>query len=150
MKSPYLIFACLLIACNGNVKNTDSHGDDSPKTDTSRIAPAEEGTTNSSSAKTYENDRFRNVSIQKGNANEFIVEGEARVFEGTVSWVVEDGHNELMNGFETTDAGAPAWGHFKLTFEAKKQEPNSTLTLVLFESSAKDGSRVHELPIPLP
>nr|WP_253721158.1 hypothetical protein [Brevibacillus brevis] len=32
----------------------------------------------------------------------------------------------------------------------KKAEPNSTLTLILFETSMKDGSRRMELIIPLP
>jgi hypothetical protein len=60
---------------------------------------------------------------------------------------VEDGHNELKKGFESTDAGAPAWGDFSFTVEAEKERPNSTLHLVLFATSAKDGSRGHELPV---
>jgi hypothetical protein len=62
---------------------------------------------------------------------------------------VEDGHDELKKGFQMTDAGAPAWGNFTFNIEVKKKRPNSTLTLILFESSPKDGSRTHELPIPL-
>jgi hypothetical protein len=66
-----------------------------------------------------------------------------------VSWVVEDGHVELKEGFVTADAGGPEWGAFDFTLEVEKQRPHSTLTLVLFESSAKDGSRVGELAVPL-
>jgi len=47
-------------------------------------------------------------------------------------------------------AGAPEWGEFHFTLSVKKENPNTSLTLILFEESAKDGSRVMELPIPLP
>ncbi|WP_367643857.1 Gmad2 immunoglobulin-like domain-containing protein [Brevibacillus brevis] len=45
---------------------------------------------------------------------------------------------------------APDWGDFTHTLKVKKAEPNSTLTLILFETSMKDGSRRMELIIPLP
>ena len=48
-----------------------------------------------------------------------------------------------------TDAGAPEWGDFDFTIIVQKKRENSKLTLVLFESSAKDGSRQDELPIVL-
>jgi hypothetical protein len=63
--------------------------------------------------------------------------------------VLEDGHEELQQGFQMTDAGAPEWGKFKFTIEAKKKRANSTLTLILFEASPKDGSRQHELSMAL-
>ena len=47
------------------------------------------------------------------------------------------------------DAGAPEWGKFNFILHAPKKRENSTLTLILFEISAKDGSRQHELPIAL-
>jgi hypothetical protein len=46
-----------------------------------------------------------------------------------------------------TDAGAPAWGNFSFTVDAPKKNANSTLHLILFELSSKDGSRQYELPI---
>ena len=48
-----------------------------------------------------------------------------------------------------TDAGAPRWGNFNFKAEAKKANPNTVLHLILFEASAKDGSRQHELSVPL-
>jgi hypothetical protein len=51
----------------------------------------------------------------------------------------------LKTGFTTTDAGAPEWGNFDFTIDIEKRE-SSTLTLILFEESAKDGSRNYELP----
>jgi len=97
----------------------------------------------------FSNERFRNVSVTKLNDTLYRIRGEAQIFEATLSWVIEDGHNELSKGFEMTDAGAPEWGKFDFTASAGKREDNSTLTLILFEVSAKDGSRQHELAIGL-
>ncbi|MGN7470337.1 Gmad2 immunoglobulin-like domain-containing protein [Brevibacillus sp. SAFN-007a] len=98
----------------------------------------------------YANDIFRNVTVKKTGEDTFEVKGQARVFEAVVNYVVEDGHNELAQGFFQTSAGAPEWGDFTQTVKVKKDEPNSTLMLILFEVSAKDGSRRMELIIPLP
>ena len=100
--------------------------------------------------KKYSNARFRNVTVEKAGANRFVVSGQGQIFEANFGWVVEDGHRELKSGFEMTDAGAPAWGNFEFVIQVKKQRPNSTLTMILYESSAKDGSRQHELAVPLP
>ena len=95
------------------------------------------------------NERFQDVQVKRLGGNKYEVTGKAQVFEAAFSWVVEDGHDELKSGHEMTDAGAPAWGNFKFTFEAAKKDEYSTLTLILFEVSAKDGSRQYELTIPL-
>lgn len=98
----------------------------------------------------YANDIFRNVTVTKTAQDTFEVKGQAQVFEAVVNYVVEDGHNELTQDFFQTSAGAPEWGDFSHTVKVKKAEPNSTLMLILFEVSAKDGSRRMELIIPLP
>ncbi|MEO7263462.1 MAG: Gmad2 immunoglobulin-like domain-containing protein [Ferruginibacter sp.] len=103
-----------------------------------------------SSNKIYANDRFREVTVVKQSPGKFIVKGKARVFEAAFSWVVEDGHNEIRSGHEMADAGGPAWGNFSFTLAVVKARPNSILNLILFEASAKDGSRQSELHIPLP
>jgi hypothetical protein len=97
----------------------------------------------------FSNNRFRNVLVERIGDSTFDVSGKAQVFEAAFSWVVEDGHNEIKRGFGTTDAGAPAWGNFSFQLTAGKRDSNTILHLILFESSAKDGSRQHELPIPL-
>ncbi|HEX8269096.1 MAG TPA: Gmad2 immunoglobulin-like domain-containing protein [Flavobacterium sp.] len=97
----------------------------------------------------HANERFRNVTVEKLEDNKYKVSGEGQIFEASFGWVVEDGHNELKKGFAMTDAGAPAWGKFNFFIDAAKERENSTLILILFETSAKDGSRVHELPITL-
>lgn len=100
-------------------------------------------------AKEYSNERFREVTVEKVGDDKFRVRGQGQIFEASFSWIIEDGHNELKEGFQMTDAGAPEWGKFDFTIDAQKEEANSTLTLILFEVSAKDGSRQYELPIAL-
>ena len=87
--------------------------------------------------------------MQRLGGDSFRIAGQARVFEASFGWVIEDGHYELKQGHQMTDAGAPEWGNFQFDITAAKQRENSTLHLILFESSPKDGSRTHELPIPL-
>jgi hypothetical protein len=97
----------------------------------------------------FSSDRFRDVSVKKTGDTTFEVSGKAQVFEAAFGWVVEDGHNEIKKGHVMADAGAPAWGNFSFQLTAAKKDSNSVLMLILFESSPKDGSRQHELPIVL-
>lgn len=101
-------------------------------------------------ATVYANDIFQNVTVKKTAEDTFEIKGQARVFEAVLHYVVEDGHNELTQGFVQASTAAPDWGDFTHTLKVKKAEPNSTLTLILFETSMKDGSRRMELIIPLP
>ena len=143
MKIIYLLIALGLSACN--VKSTDTTGvSDSIESNVDSASEA-----NVLPGKSYSNARFKDVIVKKVESHKFTIEGKGQIFEANFSWVVEDGHEELQQGFQMTDAGAPEWGKFKFTIEAQKKRPNSTLTLILFESSAKDGSRQHELPIAL-
>lgn len=98
----------------------------------------------------FSNARFKNVWVEKISDTSYQVTGKAQVFEAAYSWVVEDGHDELLSGHGMTDAGAPEFGNFSFVLNVKKKRENSKLHLVLFESSPKDGSRQHELPVPLP
>ena len=96
------------------------------------------------------NKRFRKVRIEKTGKDTYRVSGQGQIFEASFGWVIEDGHNELRSGFEMTDAGAPEWGNFSFTVSRPGGTAGKTLHLILFETSAKDGSRQHELPIRLP
>lgn len=95
----------------------------------------------------YANERFREVTVEKIGEHKFLIRGKGQIFEASFSWIVEDGHEELKKGFQMTDAGAPDWGNFSFTVDVEKKRENSTLMLVLFESSPKDGSRQYELPV---
>jgi hypothetical protein len=159
----YLLPVCVLIffSCNnGNVSNEQQKDSLSvadtplhqspqiigPATDTAILPEAD---TDSATPKVYNNKRFRDVRVEKTADHSYRITGEAQVFEAAFSWVVEDGHNELKQGHEQTDAGAPEWGKFSFTVNVAKRRPNSTLMLILFEASAKDGSRQYELPVVL-
>ncbi len=150
MKMTLLIYVIILVACNNNeTKNT------SIKTDTLKTTPAtdqvikEKTDTVIPTSKKYFNKRFKDVIVEKISADKFRINGQGQIFEANFSWIVEDGHEELMKGFQMTDAGAPEWGKFEFTITVQKKRENSTLTLILFESSAMDGSRQYELPIVL-
>ncbi|HEV7350047.1 Gmad2 immunoglobulin-like domain-containing protein [Telluribacter sp.] len=141
MKLLCFLLALALLACTQNNDNTTATEDsalvqqDPPP---EKVPPADSS-----------NERFKEVTVRALGNNTYRVQGKARVFEAAFSWVVEDGHHELKTGHEMTDAGAPAWGTFDFTVEVQKQQPNSTLMLILFEASAKDGSRQYELPVKL-
>lgn len=99
------------------------------------------------SHRAYQNKRFRNVAVQQLSNDTFLITGQGQIFEASFNWIIEDGHEELQHSYATTDAGAPEWGNFSFKIHAPKKRSNTTLHLVLFETSAKDGSRQHELPL---
>ena len=145
-----------LMGCDVKPENQDDFSTDTTSIDSSQRMPTDGLKANDTlvspadtTLKKFSNERFKDVTVKPLGQNKFEISGKAQIFEANFGWVIEDGHNELKNGYEMTDAGAPEWGNFKFTVEAQKQRPNSTLHIVLYESSAKDGSRVHELPVPL-
>lgn len=78
----------------------------------------------------------------------FLVTGEARVYEATFEWMLEDGHNILASGIVTADQAAPEWGKFE--FEVSYDNAsNPTLSLIFHVSSAENGEIEHQLIIPL-
>ncbi len=145
MKWIIMFLIILFVSCNKESKKIPQIKDKFPDKDTVNTSLPDTITD-----KRYSNERFREVTVEKIDANKYMVKGEAQIFEANFSWIVEDGHNELKSGFEQTDAGAPAWGKFDFSFEVLKSNRETTLTLILFETSAEDGSPQHQLPIPLP
>ena len=148
-----LIIICVLgiLACTNKpgeqqpVENIDTVAVDNTRT----AEPADTVINDPSgiSPKVYANERFKDVTVEKTAENTYLIQGKGQIFEASFSWVVEDGHNELQKGYTMTDAGAPEWGNFSFSVTAVKKNPNSTLHLIIFESSAKDGSRQYELPL---
>lgn len=80
--------------------------------------------------------------------NQILVRGLARVFEGTLNYSFEDGHFIVDQGFVTASEGAPGWGEFEITVNIENA-PNGLYRIILFEKSAKDGSVINELIIPV-
>jgi hypothetical protein len=146
MKRILILLFVLIISCNKKEQTTEETQEPLKTIDTVQLEKEAPPKTN---VKIYFNERFRNVTVEKVNGNTFRIKGEGQIFEANFNWIVEDGHDELKNGYEMTDAGAPEWGKFDFTIDVAKNRENSTLTLVIFEISAKDGSRQHELPIVL-
>ncbi|MEP6597590.1 MAG: Gmad2 immunoglobulin-like domain-containing protein [Ginsengibacter sp.] len=159
MKGTYILLVIILTGCSGSNKQ-DSKEDRKDTIVTHDTVITEKKITETNAEKsepakskspespqTYSNERFKEVRLEKTGTNKFVVKGKAQIFEAQFSWVVEDGHEELKKGAAMTDAGAPEWGNFTFTVDVPKKRPSSTLHLILFESSAKDGSRQYELPV---
>lgn len=96
------------------------------------------------------NNAFRKVKAS-GADGVYTITGEARVFEGTMNYAVSDGHSYLLEDFHTVAQGAPSWSPFTLNITVDEDDLplNGTLTIELFEYSAEDGSRIHEVIVPL-
>ncbi|MCR2806385.1 Gmad2 immunoglobulin-like domain-containing protein [Paenibacillus soyae] len=96
------------------------------------------------------NDAFCNVKVS-GSGGQYTVTGEARVFEAVMNYAVEDGHDYVLEDFHMLDEGAPAWSPFTLELDIPpdKLPDNGTLMLELFEYSAKDGSKINVISVPL-
>ncbi|WP_280770847.1 Gmad2 immunoglobulin-like domain-containing protein [Salipaludibacillus daqingensis] len=99
---------------------------------------------------TMKNDAFKiyEPAADSEVKGEIVVRGLARVYEGTVSYEFEDGHYILDEGFTTASAGGPGWGEFEIVIELDDVVDYSG-RVILFEESAKDGSKLHELIIPV-
>lgn len=94
------------------------------------------------------NPAFRNVMVT-GSQGSYQISGEARVYEATIQYEVEDGHIQFIKSFTTASTGAPDWGTFTIEVDIPEEElPGyGVLMLILYEESAEDGSRLHELPV---
>jgi hypothetical protein len=154
MKILLALLSLFILSCNSKVSvDVENKTDDTVSVDNTRTddAPADTVYKDSIgiSPKVYSNERFKDVTVEKTGDNTFTIRGKGQIFEANFNWVIEDGHEELQKGYTMTDAGAPEWGNFSFTVTAPKKNPNSTLHIILFESSAKDGSRQYELPIML-
>jgi hypothetical protein len=146
MKLIYYVLFAGCLSCNSPDKQENA----STTADTATIENNNvSGQVKEPAAKTYSNARFKDVVVEQRDPGRFHISGKAQVFEAAFSWVVEDGHEEILSGHEMTDAGAPEFGNFGFDIAVKKKQVNSTLHLILFEHSPKDGSRQYELQVPL-
>lgn len=73
--------------------------------------------------------------------------GVARVFEATVNYALETKSGKVLEeGFTTASIGGPKWG--KYDFEVYRI-PNKAYYIVIFTTSARDGSRQNEIKLKL-
>ena len=149
MRWTILLSLIILTACKNNEQKTATVKPDTLKTIPETTQVTKESKPDTLLPKIYSNKRFKDVTVEGTGKDKFLIRGEGQIFEANFNWIVEDGHEELKKGFQMTDAGAPEWGKFEFVINVTKKRENSTLTLILFESSPKDGSRQHELSITL-
>lgn len=77
-----------------------------------------------------------------------LLTGLANVFEGTVSYQLLTGDNEVLDsGFTTAAMGD--WGYFEENILIPSDLNDETLTLQLYSESMKDGSKMFVVDIPL-
>ena len=97
-----------------------------------------------------ENEAFKIYEPSVDGNNNLVVRGLARVFEATIQYEFEDGHYLFDKGFVTASEGAPGWGEFEIVLDLEGvSNYYGTGTVILYEESAKDGSRLHEIHIPV-
>ena len=75
--------------------------------------------------------------------------GWSRAFEATINWELYDSDGLLLaEGFETTGAAGPEFGvmSFDVEYDVDTRQLGS---LMVFEISAQDGSRIHLREVPL-
>lgn len=150
------IIAVGLASCNGDKDVTQPKEDQVVETpnqeEPSQEAPVkEEPVSNpdepvSTEPEIYQNETFKNVVVAT-SADQYIITGQAQVFEGEFQYELRDGDNVLLKDSYQTD-GAPAWGNFEISFE-KNIIGNSPVQFELFVYSAKDGAKTHILEIPI-
>jgi hypothetical protein len=154
MKPIYLIFLLFIAGCIENQAEKNTGTIQGERTDSVSAVFADtaveiiDSTLDAEHHEIISNGRFRNISITKTDTV-FTITGQARVFEATIDWVIEDRQQVIKKGYVNAGKGAPEWGNFKLTIRLKKPSTNSSVKLILFETSANDGSRQYEVPLTL-
>jgi hypothetical protein len=147
MKIFCLLSAIILFGCNPEQLEKSEKTEGLNDKETTDTTGNDSGKINLDS--TFSNESFRNVTVKKLEQNRFYISGEAKVFEATINFVVETDNKILIENFTTAEIGAPEWGKFHFTAEIDSKDFSKKLKLILFESSAEDGSRLHQLIIPL-
>jgi hypothetical protein len=148
MRPCYFLIILFFIACN-NGKDKDAVDPSGVKKIDSTNPVFDPHSHTGDTIDVYHNETFKDVLVKKTGETTYEVSGKARVFEAVYHYMVRDGNEVVTDGHGMTDAGAPEFGNFSFTVDAKKKVATEALYLVLFEVSAKDGSMQHELPIPL-
>jgi len=78
-----------------------------------------------------------------------VLRGESNTFEATVEWVVADGAGLIVaSGFTTASAGSGTWGRFATPLDLPSGL-NGSGALIVFETSAKDGSQINVVEYPI-
>ncbi|MDF2606201.1 MAG: hypothetical protein K0S34_391 [Bacillales bacterium] len=95
----------------------------------------------------YYNEAFKEV-VADISDNEVVIKGKARVFEGVFQYALLTSDDEVLLTDHYQTEGAPAWGEFEIVLE-KEMTTNADVVFELFVYSAKDGSKINSLKIPI-
>lgn len=158
-----LITAIGLTACSGQKSLETSKKEETVKEKPINEEPETEGTTKEDSSteepestpdepvltepKVYQNTAFKDVVVTE-TVDQVVVTGKAQVFEGVFQYKLHDGEQVFLENHYQT-AGAPEWGDFTISFEKNLIDGYHVL-FELFVYSAKDGSKINVLEIPIP
>lgn len=156
----FIVFAVFIItsACgtaaqnNGNgleSESTKTNGQEVVNEQTEKQSVENETVENHQDS--LENTAFRNIEIS-GEKGHYNVKGEARVFEGVFFYAVEEGHNYLIEETKVeVPQGAPSWESFELNISIPEEDLpiNGTVTLTLYEYSAKDNTTINSYHVKL-
>lgn len=152
MKKYLLILTVILAGCNsGNERDTSTIVANNPDS----VAPADHTSvdqpadTTSTVAAPQSNDRFRDVTLVRLSNDSANLRGRARIFEANLSYAVYEQGKLMYENFHTTSAGAPEWGEFDFNIKVPAPSTDTGTYVMVYESSAKDGSRVGILKFPL-
>lgn len=124
-------------------KKPDGREDDQPDSGVTD----EEDKQDKEENKQYGNNAFKEVSVSALQDGSVVVNGKARVFEGVFQYAVIAGTEVVKESHYQTE-GAPAWGSFEIPIE-KELLTSEEVSLELFVYSAKDGSKIDILTIPI-
>ncbi len=150
----FVITACkqeVLVPDENTQPNTDNINNESDDNNQQDAEDDLSDTEADSKKIVIENDAFQIFQPTPGAKvkEDIVIKGLARVYEGTVLYELEDGHNILDKGFTTATEGAPGWGEFDIIIKLDKEVANDSGSVILYEESAEDGSRINELIIPV-
>ncbi|MCA1022527.1 BsuPI-related putative proteinase inhibitor [Halobacillus litoralis] len=123
------------------LEGKDAVTEEEAKTDETGLKEAEYG----------KGEAFRKVTVS-GEKGSYVVKGEARVFEGSFLYSVEDGHHVQVSPTPVqVEEGAPSWSPFEFNISIPEEDmPDyGMVTLILFEESSEDGRPIHLNYIPL-
>lgn len=144
----YIFFGGCNISSD-NLNQQFSHSEISEKDTTNLTKKFVENNKNTFKDSTYSNKVFRNVVVSETGNGYFEINGEANVFEATFYYFLRQNKKESDVEFVTVNTLSSEWGKFNFNFNTNFYKKDIPLYLVIFESSAKDGSRVNELIIKL-
>jgi hypothetical protein len=147
-----------LVSCSQNDGKDSTSKEDTKVSEEKSNSPNEDKTVNNGEqqndqqqgekdeVKQYQNDAFKEVKITEMD-DHIIVTGKARVFEGVFQYaIVSDGTVIKQDNYQTD--GAPAWGDFAIPIKKELAAKEGT-QIQLFVYSAKDGSKINILEIPI-